>query len=124
MHIVHMKYFFKKFDITEIDCKLLFNHSTYHYADNTFLYYRLYDGMIDDEKLLFREIRRYNHFTLINNNRVIAYTKLYYIVEYDIDNIIFTVSLGTSTSQMNMVISHNIVKYGINYVNIKHYRKI
>ena len=69
-----MKYYFKKGDVIEIDCKLMFQHSTYNYSQNTFLYYDLYNGIISKNKQLFRESRRYNQFPLINDkNRVIAY---------------------------------------------------
>ena len=69
----NMKYYFKKDDVLEIDCKLMLQHSVYTYADKTHLYYSLYNG----DKALFRETRRYNQFVLINDkDRVIAYNKL------------------------------------------------
>ena len=70
---VNMRYYFKKDDVLEIDCKLMFQHSVYTYADKTHIYYDLYN----QGKEIFRETRRYNQFVLINDkNRVIAYTKL------------------------------------------------
>ena len=119
-----MKYYFKKNDFIEIDCKLMFHRSTYHYADNTLLYYDLYDGIIDRNKHLFRETRRYNQFPLISiKNRIIAYTKLCYNVKYDMDNIIFVVNLSTSHAEMNLILSHYIIQNGLNYISIKHYGK-
>ena len=53
IHTVNMTYYFKKDDVIEIDCKLMFQHSTYNYSHYTFLYYDLYDGIIAKNKQLF-----------------------------------------------------------------------
>ena len=75
----------------------MLSHSTYEYANNIVLYYDLYDGKIDQNRLLFREIRRYNQFSLIiNKDRIIAYTNLCYKVKYNINNIIFLVHITAS----------------------------
>ena len=124
IHVVDMKYHFKKFDFIEIDCKLMFNHSAYQYSNNTHLYYGLYDGILDEDKMLLKENRRYNQFSLMYRDRVIAYTKLCYRVEYNMDNITFIVKLSTANSQMNLIMSHNIIQYWANYITIKHYGKV
>ena len=127
IHTIHMKYYFKKGDVIEIDCKLMFQHSTYNYSDNTLLYYDLYEGILDkneDTPLLFRETRRYNQFSLINiKNRVITYNKSCYKVKYDMDTITFNVMINAAHPKMIVVYSHYIVKNGLNYVSIKHYGK-
>ena len=123
IHTVNMKYYFKKDDVIEIDCKLMFQHSTYNYSNNTFLYYNLYEGIVN-KPLLFRETRRYNQFSLINDkDRMIAYNKSCYKVKYDMDSIIFSVTIGTAHSKMTVVYLHYIAKNGLNYVSIKHYGK-
>ena len=63
-----MGYYFKKDDFIEIDCKLMFQHSIYEYANSLVIYYTLYEGTKQDQnKVLFDEIRRYNQFPLIVN---------------------------------------------------------
>ena len=119
-----MEYYFKKGDFIEIGCKLLFNHSTYEHANIIFLYYSLYDGIQDENKLLFREIRRYNEFPLSKNkNRVNAYTKLCYKVEYDINNIIFLVTISVTNKKIHLLLNHYIMQNRVNYLSIKHYGK-
>ena len=73
-----MEYYFKKDDFIEIGCKLMLSHSTYDHADKIVLYYDLYEGeKADQNKILFRELRRYNQFPLIvDKDRIIAYTKI------------------------------------------------
>ena len=125
IHTVNMEYYFKKGDVIEIDCKLMFQHSTYNYSNNTFLYYNLYQGIVGKNKpLLFRETRRYNQFLLINEkDRVISYNKSCYKVKYDMDSIIFNVTIATTHSKMKVVYLQYIVQNGLNYVSIKHYGK-
>ena len=124
IHTVNMNHYFKKGDVIEIDCKLMFQHSTYNYSNNTFLYYDLYDEKLVKNKLLFGETRRYNQFALINDkDRVIAYTKLCYKVKYDMDTIIFNVMVATGHSKMKVVYLHCIIQNGLNYISIKHYGK-
>ena len=102
----------------------MLNHSTYEYANDILLYYNLYDGIIDKNKLLFREIRRYNQFSLmIGKNRIIAYTKLCYKVKYNINNIIFLVNITASHRKMHLIPYHYIIQNGLNYISIKHYGK-
>ena len=99
-HTVNMEYYFKKGDFIEIDCKLIFHYSTYKYADITFLYYSLYDGIIDKNKLSFREIRRYNQFSLFGTkNRIIAYTKLCYKVKYNTNKIILYITISVTNKK-------------------------
>ena len=90
-----MEYNFKKDDFIEIDCKLLISHSSYDNAkNNLILYYDLYDENLDQNKLLFRELRRYNQFPLVvGKDRIITYTKICYKVKYDTSNIAFTVHI-------------------------------
>ena len=126
IHTVNMKYYFKKDDIIEIDCKLMFQHSTYDYSHITHLYYDLYDETIDDENksLLFRETRRYDQFGLLNDkNRIISYNKSCYKVKYDMHTIKFNVCIATGTSKIKVDYLYYIVKNGLNHVSIKHYGK-
>ena len=119
-----MKYYFKKDDIIEIDCKLLLSHTTYEYANNISLFYGLYKGTeVNNVKLLFKEIRRYNQFPVVDGkNRIIVYTKLYYKVEYDMDDILFYIQIGAPNSKkMNLILSHIILEGKFNYISIKHY---
>ena len=86
----NLEYYFKKDDFIEIDCKLMIQHSTYDYANIVFINYNIYDGEIDANKGLFREIRRYNQFPVMNTkNRILAYTKLCYKFKHDVNNIFF-----------------------------------
>ena len=125
IHAVNLEYYFKKDDVIEIDCKLMFQHSTYNYSHNTLSYYDLYEGVVSKNKpLLCRETRRYNQFPLINDkNRIIAYNKSCYKVKYDMNSIIFNVLIATAHSKMNVVYLHYIVQNGLNHVSIKHYGK-
>ena len=119
-----MKYYFKKDDIIEIDCKLLLSHTTYEYANNISLFYGLYKGTeVNNVKLLFKEIRRYNQFPVVDGkNRIIVYTKLCYKVEYDMDDILFYIQIGAPNSKkMNLILSHIILEGRFNYISIKHY---
>ena len=124
IHTANMGYYFKKDDIIEIDCKLMISHSTYEYANNILLYYDLYDEKTEDNNIIFREIRRYNQFSLMSNkSRIIAYTKLCYKVKYNINNIIFVVYITTAHRKMNLILQHHIIQNGTNYISIKHYGK-
>ena len=99
INYVNMVYNFKKDDFIEIDCKLMISHSSYNNAKNNLgIYYDLYEGKNSDKnKLLFREFRRYNQFTLIiGKDRIITYTKICYKVKYDISNIAFVVHIQAS----------------------------
>ena len=74
---------------------------------------------------MFRETRRYNQFVLINDrNRMIAYNKLCYKVEYDMDTLIFNIRIATGHSKMKVVYLHYIIQNGLNYISIKHYSKL
>ena len=101
LHKAFMKYYFKKGDIIEIDCKLLLSHTIYEYANYISLLYSLYEGTeVNNVKLLFKEIRRYNQFpVVVGKNRIIAYTKLCYRVEYDMDDILFSIQIGAPNSK-------------------------
>ena len=121
---VPMEYYFKKKD--DVDCRLMFQHSTYDYSNYTFLIYDLFERIADDENkpLLIREIRRYYEFPLIDaKNRVITYNKSCYKVKYDMNKIVFNVAIATGNSLMKVDYFHYIVKNGLNYVSIKHYGK-
>ena len=124
IHTVNMKYYFKKDDVIEIDCKLMFQRSIYNYSHNTFLYYDLYEGLVDDNKPLFRKTRRYNQFPLINDkDKVISYNKSCYKVIYDTNAIMFKVTIATAHSRMKVVYLHYIIQKGLYYISIKHYGK-
>ena len=124
IHSVNMEYYFKKDDVIEIDCKLMFQHSTYDYSNDTFIFYNLYEEVDEKKQILFRESRRYNQFSLVNaHDRVIAYNKSCYKVKYDIDDIIFSIRISALNSKMNVDYWHYIVKNGLNCISIKHYGK-
>ena len=96
IHTANMEYYFKKDDFIEIDCKLMFSHSTYEHADKIIIYYDLYEGeKADQNKMLFRELHRYNQFPLIvNKDRIITCAKICYKVKYNINNILFLVQIN------------------------------
>ena len=123
IHKVFMKYYFKKDDIIEIDCKLVLSHSSYNYANNIALIYSLYEGTeVLNEKEIFKEIRRYNQFPLVvGKDRIFAYTKLCYKVKYDIDGILFHIQITSLLNKkIHLVLSQYILQNGVNYVSIKH----
>ena len=120
----NLEYYFKKDDFIEIDCKLIIQHSTYDYANLVFIYYNLYDGVIDENKGLFREIRRYNQFPVMNTkNRIIAHTKLCYKFKHDVNNAVFLIKISSVTRKIDLVLHHYIIEYGTNYISVKHYGK-
>ena len=120
----NLEYYFKKDDFIEIDCKLIIQHSTYDYANIIFIYYNLYDGVYDENKLLYREIRRYNQFPVMNTkNRIIAHTKLCYKFKNDVNNAVFIVRISSATRKIDLVLHHYIIEYGTNYISVKHYGK-
>ena len=120
----NLEYYFKKDDFIEIDCKLMIQHSTYNYADIIFITYSLYDGEIDPNKGLYREIRRYNQFPVMNaKNRILAYTKLCYKFKHDVNNITILINISSATKKIDLVLHHYIVEYGTNYISVKHYGK-
>ena len=120
----NLEYYFKKDDFIEIDCKLMIQHSTYDYANIVFINYNIYDGEIDANKGLFREIRRYNQFPVMNTkNRILAYTKLCYKFKHDVNNIAILINIVSATRKIDLVLHHYIVEYGTNYISIKHYGK-
>ena len=122
----NLEYYFKKDDFIEIDCKLIIQHNTYDYANLVYIYYNLYDGEINENKGLFREIRRYNQFPVVitkNKNRIIAYTKLCYKFKHDVNNAVFLVKLSVVTRKIDLILHHYIAEYGTNYISIKHYGK-
>ena len=122
----NLEYYFKKDDFIEIDCKLIIQHSTYDYANLVYIYYNLYDGEINVNKGLFREIRRYNQFPVVitkTKNRIIAYTKLCYKFKHDVNNAVFLIKLSVVTRKIDLVLDHYIAEYGTNYISIKHYGK-
>ena len=120
----NLEYYFKKDDFIEIDCKLIIQHSTYDYANLVFIYYNLYDGEINENKGLFREIRRYNQFPVMNTkNRIISHTKLCYKFKHDVNNAVFLIKISSVTKKIDLVLHHYIIEYGTNYIFIKHYGK-
>ena len=125
IHTAKMEYYFKKYDFIEIDCKLMLSHSTYEHADKIAIYYNLYEGeKADQNKVLYRELPRYNQFPLIlNKDRIITSTKICYKVKYNINNILFLVHISTVHKKMNLILYHYIIQNGVNYISIKHYGK-
>ena len=126
INYVNMEYNFKKDDFIEIDCKLMTSHSSYDYAKNNLaLYYDFYEGKnADQNKLLFRELRRYNQFPLIvGKDRIITYTKICYKVKYDISNIAFIVSIQAQNKKVHLIVYHYIIQNRVNYISVKHYGK-
>ena len=126
INYVNMEYNFKKDDFIEIDCKLMISHSSYDNAKNNLvLYYDLYNEKNSDKnKILFRELRRYNQFPLIvNKDRIITYTKICYKVKYDTSNIAFIVHIQSATKKMHLIVNHYIIQNGVNYISVKHYGK-
>ena len=123
MYNLDMEYNFKKDDVIEIDCKLILNHNSYDDAKNLALYFELYEGIKAlQNKLLFRESRRYNQFPIVlNKNKVIVYTKLCYKVKYDIINIKFRIQLQSLYAKTELILNHEIIPNGFNYISIKHY---
>ena len=120
---VNMGYYFKKDDIIEIDCKLILHHNTYEYANSIVMLYDLYDGTKQDQnKLLFRETRRYNEFPLIKD-RIIAYSKLCHKVKYNGNNITLLVYINALHKKMHLLLYNYIIQNGVNYLSVKHYGK-
>ena len=115
-----------KDDFIEIDCKLMISHSSYEPAkNNLILYYDLYEGKnASQDKLLFRELRRYNQFPLIvGKDRTITYTKICYKVKYDINNIAFIVHIQAHNKKVHLLVNHYIIQNGMSYISVKHYGK-
>ena len=118
-----MEYDFKKDDVIEIDCKIILNHNSYDDAKNLALYFELYEGIKAlQNKLIFRESRRYNQFPIVlNKDRIIVYTKLCYKVKYDINIIKFRIQLQSLYAKTELILNHEIIPNGSNYIFIKHY---
>ena len=126
INYVNMEYNFKKDDFIEIDCKLMISHSSYDYAKNNLaLYYDFYEGKNSDEnKLLFRELRRYNQFPLVvGKDRIITYIKICYKVKYDTSNIAFIVHIQAQNKKVHLLVNHYIIQNRVNYISVKHYGK-
>ena len=123
MFNLDMGYDFKKDDFIEIDCKIILNHNSYDDAKNLALYFELYEGIKAlQNKLIFRESRRYNQFPIVlNKDRIIVYTKLCYKVKYDIINIKFRIQLQSLYAKTVLILNHEIIPNGSNYIFIKHY---
>ena len=123
MFNLDMEYDFKKDDFIEIECKIILNHNLYDDAKNLALYFELYEGIKAlQNKLIFRESRRYNQFPIVlNKDRIIVYTKLCYKVKYDIINIKFRIQLQSLYAKTELILNHEIIPNGVNYIFIKHY---
>ena len=123
MFNLDMEYGFKKDDVIEIDCKIILNHNSYDDAKNLALYFELYQGIKSlQNKLIFRESRRYNQFPIVlNKDRIIVYTKLCYKVKYDIINIKFRIQLQSLYAKTELILNQEIIPNGSNYIFIKHY---
>ena len=123
MFNLDMEYGFKKDDVIEIDCKIILNHNSYDDAKNLALYFELYEGIKAlQNKLIFRESRRYNQFPIVlNKDRIIVYTKLCYKVKYDIINIKFRIQLQSLYAKTELILNQEIIPNGSNYIFIKHY---
>ena len=120
-----MGYDFKKDDIININCKIILNHNSYDDAKNLAIYFELFEGeKALHNKLIFRESRRYNQFPIVlNKDRVIVYTKLCYKVKYDINNIKFRIQLQSLYAKTELILNHEIIPNGFNYIFVKHYGK-
>ena len=126
-----MEYNFKKDDFIEVECKLIINHSIYDIAKNNLsLYYELFqksDKNTNTEfKILCKEIRSYKEFNeMSNSTRVTTYTKLYYKVKFDISKIVLRVYIDATslTRKTYLIVSHDIIENGVNYISVKHYGK-
>ena len=124
-----MEYNFKKDDFIEVECKLIINHSIYDIAKNNLsLYYELFqksDKNTNTEfKILCKEIRSYKEFNEISNsNRITTYTKLYYKVKSDISKIVLRVYIEATslTRKTYLIVNHDIIENGVNYISVKHY---
>ena len=52
---------------------------------------------------------------------MISYNKSCYKVEYNMDTIIFNISIATGHSKMKVVYLHYIIQNRLNYISIKHF---
>ena len=126
-----MEYNFKKDDFIEVECKLIINHSIYDIAKNNLsLYYELFqksDKNTNTEfKIFCKEIRSYKEFNEISNsNRITTYTKLYCKVKSDISKIVLRVYIDATslTRKTYLIVNHDIIEKGVNYISVKHYGK-
>ena len=122
---LNMEYSFKKDDYIEIECKLMISHNSYEDSKNNLsFHYSLYDKNLDENNLLFKEIRDYGDFPLFNENRsIIKYIKICYRVKNDTSNIIFTATVHSKTNKLHLLLYHHIIEHGVNYISVKHYGK-
>ena len=121
---LNMEYSFKKDDIIEIECKLMISHDDYEESKkNLTLHYCLYNKSLDENNILFKEIRDYSDFPLFNDKRsIITYVKICYKVKSDTSNIIFTSTIHSKSNDLYLIIYHHIIEHGVNYICIlKHY---
>ena len=122
---LNMEYSFKKDDYIEIECKLMISHNSYEDSKNNLsFHYSLYDKNLDENNLLFKEIRDYGDFPLFNENRsIIKYIKICYRVKNDTSNIIFIATVHSKTNKLHLLLYHHIIEHGVNYISVKHYGK-
>ena len=122
---LNMEYSFKKDDFIEIECKLMISHNSYEDSKNNLsFHYSLYKKTLDEDNLLFKEIRDYSDFPLFNENRsIITYIKICYKVKDDTSNIIFTATVHSKHNKLHLLLYHHIIEHGVNYISIKHYGK-
>ena len=120
---LNMEYSFKKDDFIEIECKLMISHDDYEESKNNLsFHYSLYNKTLNEDNLLFKEIRDYSDFPLFNDKRsIITYVKICYKVKYDTSNIIFTSTIHSKSNDLYLIIYHHIIEHGVNYISIKHY---
>ena len=130
IHYKALEYNFKKDDFLEVEYKLILNHSTYDHAKNIILIYELYqeadESTNTEYKTLCKKVYRYNQFNeMIHNKRISAYTKLCYKVKYDITKILIRVYIEALplVKKTHLVVHHDVVKNGANYIFAKHYGK-
>ena len=120
---LNMEYSFKKDDFIEIECKLMISHNSYEDSKNNLsFHYSLYNKTLNEDNLLFKEIRDYSDFPLFNEDRsIITYVKICYKVKYDTSNIIFTATVHSKHNKLHLLLYHHIIEHGVNYISIKHY---
>ena len=125
-----MEYNFLKDDFIEVECKLIINHSIYDVAKNNLtLYYELFqksDKSTNTKfKTLCKEIRSYKEFNEMSDSRITTYTKSYYKVKFDITSkIVLRIHIDATspTRQTHLIVNHDIIENGVNYISLKHYR--
>ena len=128
IHYKELEYDIKKNDFIEVDYKLILNHSTYEYAKDLALIYELFqekdESTNTEHKILSKKVYYYNQFNEESHyKRISSYTKLFYKVKFDITKISLRVYIEAQPSlkKTHLLIHHDVVKNGANYISLKHY---